>query len=179
MSSLHCPARVYLARHGEATYETGAVSDGDGQLTPDGRAQARRLGETLRGERIARVWTSPLARAVQTAEIAAAVLGVDVVVRQGLREYGASAYVGGAAEGFEDVEARMRAVLQEAADEHRGEAVLVVSHAGAILAAVPPLVGLPPGWGPGIRLGNCGVVELQADGEEWQIIRWDAETYAG
>ena len=98
MSSLHCPARVYLARHGEATYETGAVSDGDGQLTPEGRAQARRLGETLRGERIARVWTSPLARAVQTAEIAAGVLGVGVVVRQGLREYGASAYVGGAAE---------------------------------------------------------------------------------
>jgi broad specificity phosphatase PhoE len=111
VSSLHCPARVYLARHGEATYETGAVSDGDGQLTSDGRVQARRLGETLRGERIARVWTSPLARAV--------------------------------------------------------------------LAAVPPLVGLPSGWGPGIRLGSCGVVELEADGEEWQIIRWDAATYAG
>ena len=74
-------------------------------------------------------------------------LGVDVVVRQGLREYGASVYTGDP-EGFEDVEARMRGVLQEVADEHRGEAVLVVSHAGAILAAVPPLVGLPPGWGP-------------------------------
>ena len=79
MSSLHCPARVYLARHGEATYETG-VSDGDGQLTPHGRAQARRLAELLRGERIARVWTSPLARAVQTAEIVAGRLDVDVVV---------------------------------------------------------------------------------------------------
>ena len=179
MSSLHCPARVHLARHGEATYETGAVSDGDGQLTAAGRAQARRLAEALRGERVARVWTSPLARAVQTAEIAAGLLGVDVVVRQGLREYGASAYVGGRPEESEDVEARMRAVLQEAADEHRGEAVLVVGHAGAILAAVPPLVGLPPGWAPGIMLGSCGVVELEADGEEWQLVRWDAGTYAG
>lgn len=179
MSALQCPARVYLARHGEATYETGRVRDGDGQLTPAGRAQARSLAEALRGARIARVWTSPLARAVQTAEIVAGVLGVDVVVRQGLREYGASARAGGHAEGSEDVEARMRAVLQEAADEHRGEAVLVVSHAGAVMAAVPPLVGLPRGPGPGVMLGSCGVVELEADGEAWQIISWDAETYPG
>ena len=175
MSSLHCPARVYLARHGDATYETG-VSDGDGQLTPHGRAQARGLAELLRGERIARVWTSPLARAVQTAEIVAGRLDVDVVVRQGLREYAASVYTGDP-EGFEDVEARMRGVLQEAADQHRGEAVLVVSHAGAILASVPPLVGQPPV--PGVRLGSCGVIELEADGEEWQTIRWDAATYGG
>ena len=179
MSSLHCAARVHLARHGEATYETGPVSDGDGQLTAAGRAQARQLAETLRGERIARVWTSPLARAVQTAEIVAGLLGVDVMVRQALREYGAGAHVGGEPEGSEDVEARMRAVLQEAADEHRGEAVLVVSHAGAILAGVPPLVGLPPAWAPGIMLGSCGVVELEADGEAWQLIRWDAGTYGG
>jgi probable phosphoglycerate mutase len=179
VSSLHCPARVHLARHGEATYETGPVSDGDGQLTAAGRAQARRLAEALRGERIARVWTSPLARAVQTAEIVAGQLGVDVVVRQGLREYGVSAHVGGEPEESGDVEARMQGVLQEAADEHSGEAVLVVSHAGAILAAVPPLVGLPVGWAPGLMLGGCGVVELEADGEAWQLIRWDARTYAG
>jgi len=179
VSSLHCPARVYLARHGDATYETGAGSDADGQLTREGRAQALGLAEALRSERVARVWTSPLARAVQTAEIVAGRLGVDVVVRQGLREYGASGYAGGAPEEAPDVEARMRAVLQEAADEHRGEAVLVVGHACAILAAVPPLVGLPPDWSPGIRLGSCGVVELEADGEAWRIIRWDAATYSG
>jgi hypothetical protein len=28
-------------------------------------------------------------------------------------------------------------------------------------------------------LGSCGVVELEADGEAWQIISWDAETYSG
>jgi broad specificity phosphatase PhoE len=153
------------------------VSDGDGQLTAHGRAQARRLAEVLRGERIARVWTSPLARAVQTAEIVAGRLDVDVVVRQGLREYAASAYAGGDSESFEDVEARMRAVLQEVADQHRGEAVLVMSHSGAILASVPALVGQPVG--PGVRLGSCGVVELEADGEEWQTTRWDAATYGG
>ena len=46
------------------------------------------LAESMAGERIARVWTSDMARAVQTGEIVAGVLGVDVVVRKGLREFG-------------------------------------------------------------------------------------------
>ncbi len=94
MSDLQCPTRVFLARHGEADYETDLVTDDGGSLSPAGRRQARELGERLRGERIARVWCSPLSRAVQTAEIAAAVLGVDVVVREGLREYGVGALAG-------------------------------------------------------------------------------------
>ena len=51
------------------------VTDDGGSLSAAGRGQARALGERLRGERIARVWCSPLSRAVQTAEIAAGVLG--------------------------------------------------------------------------------------------------------
>ena len=88
MSDLQCPTRVFVARHGEAEYETDLVCDDGGSLTALGRQQARELGASLSGERIARVWTSSLSRAVQTAEIAAGVLGVDVVVREGLREYG-------------------------------------------------------------------------------------------
>ena len=46
------------------------------------------LADSMAGERIARVWTSDMARAVQTGEIVAGRLGVDVVVRKGLREFG-------------------------------------------------------------------------------------------
>jgi broad specificity phosphatase PhoE len=195
VSSLHCPARVYVARHGEATYETALVTDEGGQLTALGREQARKLAEDLRGERIARIWTSPLSRAVQTAEIVAAALGVDVVVREGLREYGVGALAGtdgdertvvGEAfrawvdgddsatipggERIGDIVGRVHDVLQEVADGHRGEAVLVVSHGGAILASVPTLVGLPRSAGQGITLANCGVIRLEADGEDWRVL---------
>src|SRR5690242_229364 len=58
-----------------------------GSLTIQGREQARGLGERLRTEKVAGVVSSELARAVQTAEIAAAVLGLQVRVRERLHEF--------------------------------------------------------------------------------------------
>jgi probable phosphoglycerate mutase len=199
VSSLQCPARVLLARHGDAEYESDLCGDDGGSLSREGRRQARELAERLRGERIARIWTSPLSRAVQTAEIVAAVLGVDdVVVRQDLREYGVGAIAGTDAdeaavigpvfrawaagdddaviEGGDrvaDIVARVRTVLHEIADEHPGEAVLVVSHGGVALAAVPELVGLPRDDGLGRVLPHCGLVRLEADADGWRLLSWD------
>lgn len=195
MSSLQCPTRLFVARHGEAEYETDLVCDDGGSLTTLGRRQARELGESLRGERISRIWTSSLSRAVQTAEIVAAVLGVDVVVREGLREYGVgdlagaeggeAAYFAGVfrqwvegdatagiagGEQTDDFVARVGRVLDEVADQHRGEAALVISHGGAILATLPQLVGLPRTRGLDVTLPNCGVIELEADNDGWRPV---------
>ncbi len=197
MSSLQCPARIFLARHGEAAYETDLVTEDGGSLTALGRRQARDLGERLRSERIARVWCSPLSRAVQTAELAAGVLGVDVVVREGLREYGVGSLAGtdgdeaatigsvfrAWAEGDDDatidggesvdaIVARVRAVLDEVADAHPGEAVLVVSHGGAILASAPELTGRSRLSSYDVVLPATGFVELEADADGWRIVRW-------
>jgi len=200
MSSLQCPARVFVARHGEAAYETELVTDDGGSLTRDGRAQARRLAERLRDARISRVWTSSMSRAVQTAEIVAAELGVDVLVREGLREYAVGElagttldereHVGAAFDAWlvgdpeagipggvriEDFVARVTGSLAEVADQHPGEAVLVISHGGAILATLPPLVGIPPERVRGLTLPNCGVIEVEADAEGWRLVRWDGD----
>ena len=195
MSDLQCPTRVFVARHGEAEYEHELVSDDGGSLTARGRSQARELAEALRDERISRVWTSSLSRSVQTAEIAAAVLGVDVVVREGLREYAVgdlagadeseAAYFGevfrqwvdgdataqiAGGERTDDFVARVTRVLDEVADQHRGEAVLVISHGGAILATVPQLVGLPRTRGLGVTLPNGSPIELETDGDGWRLV---------
>lgn len=183
MTSLQCPARIFLARHGEAEYETALVTDDGGCLTTRGREQSRALADRLRGERIARVWCSPLARAVQTAEIAAAALGVDVVVREGLRESGGG-QLGGAAvdarapipEGEDAVAGvveRVQAVLREVADAHPGEAVLVVGHRSTLLAALPGLVGRPRSSTDDIEPPDVGHVTLEADADGWRLVRWD------
>jgi probable phosphoglycerate mutase len=206
MSAMQCPTRVFVARHGEAGYESEHTSNEGGSLTALGRRQARELAESLRAERIARVWTSSLSRAVQTAEIAAAVLGTDVVVREGLREYdvgamaGTTAHAPGAAyfesvfrqwaEGDDTAEiaggdrvadtvARVQDTLVGIADEHRGEAVLVVSHGGAMLATLPQLVGLPRTAGFGVALANCGVVALEVDDDGWRPVAWDGSQTLG
>ena len=197
MADLQCAARVFVARHAEAVYESPLLSDSGGWLSPRGREQARTLAATLAPERIARVWSSSMARAVQTAEIVAGVLGVDVVVREGLREVGVGDHAGGTgdpdpfeqtfgswlagdldariagAESGAEVVARVGEVLAEVADAHRGEAALVISHGGAICAAVPSLAtNLSSSHARDLPLANCDVVALEADADGWVARSW-------
>jgi broad specificity phosphatase PhoE len=72
---------TYLARHGETVWSLSGQHTGrtDLPLTERGERNARRLGERLKGLTLAKVWTSPLQRAVRTCELAgfAAVAEVD------------------------------------------------------------------------------------------------------
>jgi Histidine phosphatase superfamily (branch 1) len=63
---------VYLARHGETAWTISRQHTGvtDLLLTPQGEAEAVRLGERLEGSTFAAVLTSPLQRAVRTCELA-------------------------------------------------------------------------------------------------------------
>ena len=190
MSDLQCPARVFLARHAEAEYETPMLMDHGGSLTTAGRAQARELGERLRGDRIAHVYSSTSSRAVQTAELAAAVLGVEVTVREGLVELalgealgleadggyfdeGMNAWLAGdldakapGSESAAEIAARIRPVLDDLADRHRGEAILVVSHGAAIVATVAVLTSACGTT----DVPNCASYELEGDADGWRLL---------
>jgi len=72
------PLRVELA--------TGAA---DPELSVTGHTQARHLAEYLKGERIDRLITSPLKRAVQTAEPITELLGLEAEVHHGVSEFDA------------------------------------------------------------------------------------------
>jgi broad specificity phosphatase PhoE len=63
---------IYVARHGETAWSLSGQHTGltDLPLTERGERNARRLGERLKGLSFARVFTSPLQRAVRTCELA-------------------------------------------------------------------------------------------------------------
>ncbi len=63
---------VYLARHGETAWSLSGQHTGltDLPLTERGERNARRLDERLKGQSFAKVFTSPLQRAVRTCELA-------------------------------------------------------------------------------------------------------------
>ncbi|MGE5344960.1 MAG: histidine phosphatase family protein [Acidithiobacillales bacterium] len=63
---------LYLARHGETAWSLMRQHTGltDLPLTERGERNARRLGERLSGLRFAKVFTSPLKRAIRTCELA-------------------------------------------------------------------------------------------------------------
>jgi broad specificity phosphatase PhoE len=197
VSDLHCPATLVVARHAKAAFVESWFSDEGGSLTPEGRAQARELGDSLADRRIAAVWCSDASRAVQTAEIAAARLGVAVTARKSLREvfigdlmgqdfdygqiesvcdqwYAGSpdvCFAGG--ESGTDVLERHRDQLEEIADLHRGETVLVVGHQTALGFVVPQLVRGPGlAWARAHELANTESVELENDADGWVLRRW-------
>jgi probable phosphoglycerate mutase len=65
-------SQIYLARHGETAWTVSGQHTGrtDIPLTERGEANARHLGERLKGMTFARVFTSPLQRARRTCALA-------------------------------------------------------------------------------------------------------------
>lgn len=197
VSSLMCPATLVVARHGDAEYVDTVFSDEGGTLTREGRTQSRALADAMADRRIAHVWCSDVARAVQTAEIVAGALGVGVTTRKSLREIGVgdlmgepfsvpaicavtdawfhgdltAAFPGG--ESGADVVARYADTLAEIADIHRGETVVVVTHQTAACIALPSLArNVTPTWADRHRLDNGEYAELVIDSDDWALTAW-------
>ena len=198
MSDLFCAATLIVARHAEAEYESDLASDDGGSLTLVGREQSRELADSLRDRRVAAIWCSDMARAVQTAEIVAARLDVPVRVRRGLREFSvgelagkpystdlfatvSSAWSSGdlsdgcpGAETGSDVVRRMRTELESLADQHRGETVLVVSHGSAMSLTLPRLASnVRADFAVGKPIDNTGKCELAVDADGWVLRSWN------
>ena len=110
-------------------------------------AQAQALAARLRSRKVALVWSSDVAPARAYAQAVAAALGVGVSVRAEL--------------GVPDPD-RVRDLLDEIADTHRGETVLVVTDD----AGVRLVTGLLPS-APGLLADGGPLVELTADEHGW------------
>ena len=198
MSDLQCAATLLVARHGDADYPHAKVlSDDGGWLTDTGTAQVRALADAVAPRRVAAVYTSALQRAVESGVVAAEALGVRSRVVRGLEEVSVGALAGrdhddpellGVREawkaghlgtfvpGGESGEAvldRYRSAIQEIADLHRGETVLVFSHGGVMSFALPRM-------GHNVRndlaaqqfLPNCAVAEVAVDADDVAIVSW-------
>lgn len=63
---------IYVARHGDTAWTISGQHTGvtDLPLIPSGEVNAARLGERLKGMKFAKVFTSPLRRALRTSELA-------------------------------------------------------------------------------------------------------------
>jgi len=182
---------LIIARHGEADYEPADEEEDHGTLSSLGRRQSAALAEELAGRGVAHVWSSTVARAVQTSEIVAARLGAGVTTRLGLREFGWGdldhqdpdrfleiyrSWVAGnldvgipGGETGREIADRFGAVLREVAHGHAGETVLVVTHGGVIGLCVPAIARMDVEQ---TGLGNCDTVEVRVDADSWVCTRW-------
>ena len=183
--------RLLLARHGQSVSNAARRFQGqrDVPLSPLGERQAEALGCALRqrGRAVAAVYTSPLARARRTAEIAAASLGPPLVAVDDLRELSLGAWEdltvdevraqpgdpfarwvrdplacpppGG--ESLLAVQERVvRAIAAIAAAHPDGEEVLVVCHGGVISSYLAHCLGLPLSGIWRLALANGSLTEV-------------------
>ncbi|MCA1669489.1 MAG: histidine phosphatase family protein [Thermomicrobia bacterium] len=164
-------ARFLLVRHGEAegNRELRYLGASDVALTTRGRQQATLLARALRPLPLRAIYSSPLARARDTAAAVAAETGLGVTICGELREndYGAwerltrvevsardavrlAAWEAGEdvappdGERLTDVQARVVACVDALVARHSGEMVVLVSHVGPIKALICAALGLPP-----------------------------------
>jgi phosphohistidine phosphatase len=148
---------LFLIRHAAAVDETIELRDPYRHLTPHGRKQATSLGERLRWHDCAptHIFTSPLVRAVQTAELVAAGLQSEVAVVSAL----------GLAPG-ESERSIIAAVQALPADS----VVVLVGHEPGLSGIAAVLLSLPD-FG---ALAKAEAVRI-ADGKLRWRFAWDAE----
>jgi broad specificity phosphatase PhoE len=178
---------LYLVRHGETDWNRQRRIQGltDIALNDAGREQARATGRRLATRTWDGVYTSPLSRAFETAEIIAAELGlpeptpVDALVE---RNYGDAEGLDFAQvdrrwpergdvpgqETREEVVARVLPALRALAAEHAGESLVVVSHGGAIRAV---LTAVQPDASHGMITN--GSIHSFRFGDELELIAFD------
>ncbi|MGE0550793.1 MAG: histidine phosphatase family protein [Kofleriaceae bacterium] len=134
---------IYLVRHGDAVPEEDAGSDRDRWLSPRGREAVRILGRLLREQSVEpeAIVSSPLPRAVQTAELLASALDyLGSIASLRCLEPGAQPRF---------------AVNQILASV--SQSVLVVSHEPTISGLGAVLVGRPAF--PNFRTAQCCAIE--------------------
>lgn len=145
----------YLVRHGQAENNLRFVLNSGGgkreyPLTEKGREQAQQAAELLGGEQADVLYSSPILRAKQTAEIIAEKTGLPILFDDRLWEVGMGVFDGQSQkallqkypepemrlapdaedemESFLQVRSRLQIFLDELIEKHAGQKIILVSH---------------------------------------------------
>jgi len=155
---------LILVRHGLPVRKENTVGPADPELSVDGHAQAALFADYMKSEHVDAIYSSPLRRAVQTAEPLCAATGITPVLVQGVAEWDQHAneyipveelkaandprWIEMSKGGFnsdeipEDFHNRVLTSIEEIINNHRGETVVVTCHGGVINDYLSHVLGL-------------------------------------
>ena len=184
---------IILARHGETDFNASEKFRGrvDVPLNDTGLRQAELLGEYLRGDKIDIVYSSPLTRAVATAEAVAAPHGLAVNIVQSLNDIDCGEWQGltvaevkekypelyqdwldtpeqvrlGGGESLEDVRRRVVPFAQDAVMRGIDGRIVLVSHRVVHKVLICALLGLGNGSFWSFKLDTGGITRFNYDGD--------------
>lgn len=188
-------ARFIVVRHGESEANAKQVFAGqdDSPLTPTGRRQAAAVADALAREPIARVISSDLSRARDTAEIIARRHGLRVETTPALREWDVGELVGlnreqsssrygdvarlfgpgsrtPGGESFEEVTSRVIGFFERLTPRVLGTAVCVVAHGMVNRVVAGYYLGTLPRVAQG-NSANANVTVVETDGQHHRVLK--------
>ena len=158
--------QLILVRHGETLHNVAGIAQGwnDSALSDKGRQQAERTAERLAAMQVTALYSSPLGRAMSTAEVIAQATGLEIVPLEDLREMSYGGWEGRSfldvRREYEDVYQRwisdpecpcpdgeshadVRRRLERAFASINSERPVIVTHGTAIRIAATALLDLP------------------------------------
>lgn len=200
--------RLYFVRHGQSEANVLHEISNRGQrhpLTDLGRQQAAALAERLRDAGIVRLYSSPLLRATQTADILAQGWGIDYAVTDALREFDCGVAEGRAdkeawqlwhwvvdewfaghweariegGESFNDVRGRFVPFVDGLVERYGEDSgvIVLVGHGGLYMTIFALALGLVDSlWLETQSLGNTGIIEVEPRGGRLALVSWDGAT---
>ena len=195
---------IILARHGETEWNVAEVFRGriDVELNATGVKQAELLARYLSKLKIDAVYSSPLKRALKTAEMIAGYHKLDVEIAPGLIDFNYGEWQGlphqevkdkykelyaewvenphlvrmPAGETLSDVRKRAIGVVDEAIAEYAGTAILV-SHRVVNKVSICALLGLDNSHFWNIRLDTCGITTFAYENGQFILTRHNDTSY--
>jgi broad specificity phosphatase PhoE len=196
---------IILARHGETDWNVAEVFRGrvDVALNETGIRQAELLGEYLSQAGISAIYSSPLKRALKTAELIAGYHALGVNIVQGLIDFDYGEWQGLShqevreryqglyhdwldhpekvtmpeGESLEDVRERALAVVYDVVEGYGGGVVVLVSHRVVNKVLICALLGLDNAHFWNIRLDTCGITSFGYEGGRFILNRHNDTSY--
>jgi probable phosphoglycerate mutase len=195
------PTRFCLIRHGETAWNAEGRLQGhiDIPLNEAGRAQAQAAALRLATHSFDALYSSDLARTLETAAVAAALIGLEVRRTQSLRERCLGEFQGlthaeagarypadyasfrardadlpppGGGESLSAFSARVETALASLAEKHRGETLLVVTHGGALDIAHRLATGQSLAAKRDFPLLNGALNWIERRDGQWVLLSW-------
>lgn len=182
---------IGLLRHGQTDWNVDMRLQGisDIPLNDHGRNQARLAGAVLADQEWSQVISSPLIRAVETAEIVCEALPNNEISIHNLllersfgeaegqtydewRERFQSGVNASGAESVEELEARAHKILAEFANSFSGDRILAVSH-GALIRKIINVVSSGQLPREGERFSNASLTTIGYNGSAWSILDYN------
>ncbi len=191
-------ATIMLVRHGNTDWNVQEIFRGraDVELNETGTKQADLLAEYLKPVAMEAVYSSPLKRALKTAEIVAAPHQIDVLPCQELIDFDYGEWQGLSndtvrkkyralytgwlnnphlaklpqGESLDDVTERATRLVDQVIPKHKG-AVLLVSHRVVHKVLICALLGLDNSHFWNIRLDTCGITSFLYEKSRFVLVR--------